>query len=297
MAAHLARARTMTHPSGVNQSLLWPAAPSPRVAGFFNWWTGRMFRSSFNAIRAAPGTRECLARLDALRGPAVVVMNHQSWWDPLTGLRLAALLTPARPVYGPMQLDQLRKFAILRRLGVFGLDPDRPGALDELVRYARWLFQTSPHACLWITPQGQFADPRLPVRIRPGVATVAARLGPVTDAVVSIAVEMPFWTDQRPEILVRATALPEPVEPPASTLAWTRAITGLMQDNAAALAALGTTRDAAVFECLTPDRGGRINPLYDLWLRLRGRSGRLDARDRGMAAARSQPAQGQEAPQ
>jgi hypothetical protein len=55
-----------------------------------------------------------------------------------------------------------------------------------------------------------------------------------------------------------------------------------MRENAEALAATAMSRDLSAFVPIFGGQVGRINPLYDLWLRLRGRSGTLDARDRGM---------------
>jgi 1-acyl-sn-glycerol-3-phosphate acyltransferase len=273
------------HPSGVNTSLIVPAEYSERVARVFLWWVRRMFRSSFAAVRVLGDTAAVLRRLDAERGPAIVVMNHQSWWDPLTGLLVSSLLTPSRRVVGPMQADQLRKFGIFRKLGVFGIEPDDPASLEEMIRYLGWSFAHDGRGVLWITPQGQFADPRVPVRIRPGVASAAARLlgGAWRGRVVSMAVEMPFWTDKRPELLLRFQVVECGEEPRPSTADWTRAITRAMRENAEALATGVMARDPTAFETIFGGAAGRINPLYDLWLRLRGRSGALDARDRGMA--------------
>ncbi len=272
------------HPSGVNTSLIVPAAYSERVARVFLWWVRRMFRSSFAAVRVQGETAAVLRGLDVQRGPAIVVMNHQSWWDPLTGLLVSSLLTPSRRVVGPMQADQLKKFGIFRKLGVFGIEPDNQASLEEMIRYLSWSFGHDPRGVLWITPQGQFADPRVPVRIRPGVASAAARLlsGAPPGRVVSMAVEMPFWTDKRPELLLRFQTVEcgEAAQP--STADWTRAITRSMRENAEALAAAAMSRDLSAFVPIFGGQVGRINPLYDLWLRLRGRSGALDARDRGM---------------
>ncbi|MCW5765972.1 MAG: lysophospholipid acyltransferase family protein [Phycisphaeraceae bacterium] len=252
---------------------IWPAAPSDRVIGAFGWWLRRMFRRSFAGVWAACGTATELRAADKHQGPAIVLMNHASWWDPLVGLMLARELTPRRRLLAPMELDQLKKFGFFRRLGVFGLDPDRSDALDAMVSYVRSRFEVDPRTAFWITPQGQFTDPRTPIRLRPGAASLAARSS--TDVrVVCVAVEYAFWTDQKPEVFLRFAAVPAPESP--TTAGWTRAMTHAMQANADALATLVTARDHAAFEPVLAARRGGVNPLYDAWLRLRGRSGRID---------------------
>ncbi len=264
-------------------SLIWPSAPSKHVSRFFHWWMPKMFQRSFNAVRIARGTEGVLTSLDAHAGPVIVVMNHQSWWDPLIAMFFSSRLTPSRQLLGPMELSQLRKFAFLRKLGVFGIEPDHPRSQPAMIDYLAREFAKSPKVSFWVTPQGQFADAREAIRIRPGVANVAARQEGVR--VVSLAVEMAFWLDKKPEVLCRACVVDAPAV--TSTSGWTRAITGAMQQNADALAGLVRARDESAFTVVASSgNGGGVNPLYDLWLRARGVSGRLVATDRDAARAR-----------
>jgi 1-acyl-sn-glycerol-3-phosphate acyltransferase len=269
--------------SELDPALIWPAAPSKHVARFFQWWLPKMFERSFHAVRLAHGTESTLSSLDAHDGPIVVVMNHQSWWDPLIAMHFSSRLTPSRQLLGPMELEQLKKFAFLRKLGVFGIDPDHPNSQATMIEYLSREFRANPKLSFWVTPQGQFVDSRETIRIRPGVANVAAKHQGIR--VVALAVEMPFWLDKRPEILCRLCDVPAPAAP--TTTGWTRAITGAMQANAEALATLVRARDEAAFSVLSGARGARVNPLYDLWLRLRGVSGRLVATDRSSTNPRA----------
>ncbi len=272
-----------------DENLIWPATPSARVAGAFNWWLARMVRKDFHRVLIARDesgepTQRHLAALEGHRGPAVVVMNHACWWDPLIGLYLARRLCPSRTILGPMELEQLRKFAFFRKLGVFGINPDDPRAFEQMLAYVRERFATDPTTMFWLTPQGQFTDPRVRVRIRPGAAAVAARAGDGSGTgvcrIVSVAVELAFWTDRRPEMLVRfASADAEP----GSTSTTTRIITSTMQANADALAARVIARDDGGFVALEESAGGGTNPLYDFWLRMTGRTGRIVGTDRGMS--------------
>ncbi len=265
-----------------NPDLLWPSATSPHVVRFFQWWMGKMFRKDFNTIRAIKGTTEILSDLDQHQGPVLVLMNHQCWWDPLIGMYIARHLTPARSMLAPMELAMLRKFPILRKLGVFGLNPDAPQSLEIMIDHVTQVFQKTPRTSFWITPQGQFADVRTPVRLRPGAAAVAARTPGVK--VVCLAVEMAFWLDRKPEILLRF----EPCEPPPAptTAGWNRVMTQSMQRNADELSKAVIARAEADFAPIARVHAGRavrVNPLYDLWLRLRGRSAELRATDREQA--------------
>lgn len=262
--------------------VLWPAAVSPRVRGAFSWWIGKMLRGSFHAVRVARGTGEALTRHDVRAGgpaprPLIVAMNHQSWWDPLVGMYLWRRLLPGRSLLGPMELRQLRTFAFMRRVALFGLDPDHPAALEQMLGYVGASFAREPTTVFWLTPQGAFADVRAPVRVRPGAAAVAARLGGLSGAgvdVVSVAVEYWFGLEKRPEVLVRCHPI---VCDRGTTIGWTRALNEGMGANAAALAGLVMARDGGAFEPLLGGGGARINPLYDLWLRVRGRSGAVRA--------------------
>jgi 1-acyl-sn-glycerol-3-phosphate acyltransferase len=264
-----------------------PARPNARFARVFHWWLAKMMRKNWHAIRLAPGggsaggepsARALLARLADEREPAIAVMNHASWWDPLVGLWLAETFLKGRQLMGPMEAEQLRKFKFFTKLGVFGLEPDDPRSLEEVRGYLGGVFAADPRTVLWITPQGQFADVRTPVRIRPGVAAIAAKCQ--VRRCVSVAIEYGFWTDKRPEIFLRLTEVQVPAA--ASTTAWIRAITPAMQANADALAELVKAREPGGFETVLGGEGAAINPLYDWWLRLRGQRAELRAKDRGM---------------
>ncbi|MCA3005423.1 MAG: lysophospholipid acyltransferase family protein [Planctomycetaceae bacterium] len=257
-------------------SILWPAAPSPVVKRFFGKWIARMLRSDFAAVRTHADTADHLRALERRTTPAVVLMNHASWWDPLLGMHLAANLCPSRELIAPMEMAMLRKFAFFRKLGVFGIEPDHPQAPQALNAYVLETFRTRPGSSFWLTPQGTFADVRTPIRLRPGAASVAASVHAAFGSVdvLCIAAELVFWTDRKPEALFRIAPCPCPR--PDSTLAWLRAMTATMQSNADALAAAAVARDPAAFSPLLGGAAARVNPLYDLWLRLTGRSGALE---------------------
>jgi len=264
-----------------------PDAPSPPIIRFFAVWIARMLRKDFHAVLAGRGTAEMLASFNSDTRPLIVLMNHSSWWDPLIGLYLARTLLPARPVLGPMEAEQLAKFSFFRKLGIFGIDPDHPEAMNTLVNHAATTFAKRPATAFWLTPQGEFTDVRTPVRLRPGAAAVAARLDaqhPLGCRCVVIASELVFWTDRRPELLLNLRAIDDDAGRRASTLGWTRAMTQTMQAAADDLATHARARDSSAFDVLLGSGDGRINWLYNLWLKCTGRSATLTAKKRTVAA-------------
>jgi len=107
--------------------------------------------------------------------------------------------------------------------------------------------------------------------VRPGAAAMAAALK--VDRAVALSVEYGFWVDQKPEVFVRA----EPIDcSEGGTLAWHKRIVTAMRANQSALAELVRARNTAAFEPFAPSFRPKVsgtNPVYDLWLRLTGRSG------------------------
>ena len=250
---------------------LIPAAPSPRVRAVFTGMVASMTRRKFHAVRVARGSREILAEVDGGSRPALVVMNHSSWWDPIVALLAWRACFPSRAPYGPIDRDELKRFAIFRKVGLFGVDPDDPAMLDAMKAYVAERSRAEPRLALVVTPQGKFADVREEIVPRPGAAAVAAALGP--DRAVSIAVEYAFWVDQKPEIFLRA----QPIScEGGGTLAWQRRISTAMNENQRALAALVRARESGAFEPLSRQFAPKVsgtNPVYDLWLKITGRGG------------------------
>jgi len=257
---------------------LIPAKRSTRFFAGFAWYARRLLKTQFNAVRLTPGARDALASLDDHKGPALVALSHASWWDPILCVVLARTLHPSRTPYGPIDAHELRKFVFMRRLGLFGLDPDDPSSLDAMRTYLDVVFEQESRPTVWITPQGRFTDPREPIRLRPGAATVAS--GAPGLRAVTLSAEYTFWEARKPELLVHASA--SPVQP-GSTSTTHRALERSMQRCADELAELSIARDASAFVTLF-ERAGAVNPAYDLFLRLRGKSARIDARRRAESA-------------
>lgn len=246
--------------------------PSPLVSRWFTRYAARMLRRQFASVRLTPGGREVLEDAARSEGPLILAMNHASWWDPIVGAALMGRFFADRPALTPMADTELRRFRFMRRLGMFGIDQTRRDALRRLTSYALDRFETEPRSVLCITPQGAFTDVRTPIRARPGAAAVAARAPGVRVLLVSC--EYTFWQERRPEIFIRAVGAARPAA--GSTGAWRRSIERDMEDNRTALAAAVIARDGSAFEPLLTGKGSHVHPVYDLLLRLRGRSARID---------------------
>ena len=255
-----------------HDDLIVPAKWSARFIGWFYWYVRRLFAKKFHAVRLESSSVGVAQSLDDSSSPLLIVMNHSSWWDALVFVYFRGAFCPTRTVRGPMDRLQLKRFAMFRRLGVFGIDPDNPQSLPAMVRYLQGEINKDPRLMIVLTPQGMFTDVRTPVEIRPGAAVLAAKIRGVR--VVAAAVEYGFWTDARPELFLRIQDVQTPVDP--TTAGWQRAISLAMQCNANELAARVIARDADAFDVLIGGATAKIHPIYDLWLRITGRKIAID---------------------
>jgi len=264
----------------MNQPRYIPPNESPRFAAWFEGWCRRnMIGKKFHALRVDREGAALLRSLAAEPGPLIIASNHVAWWDPLVMLTMQRVFFPDRSLRAPMDAAQLERFRIFRRLGIFGIDPDDPASLERMGAEVSRYFSETTRPTFWITPQGTFADVRAPIVVRPGVSKLAASTPGVR--VLALAVEYPFWTDPKPEILVTARCVDTPAHPDRTT-AWQRAISAAMEANAARLSGLAIARNERDFESVVSREGRQGGYFYNLWLRLRGKGG-------GIAAHRTDP--------
>ena len=249
--------------SGIEIADRW----SPRFAAFFGWYAGRQLAGRFHAVRLARGSVAELAALRETDGPALVALSHASWWDPMVAVWLHRRFFPNRGNVTPMDARELARFRFLTRLGIFGIDPDDPASLPAMVRHVEARLSSMPRGTFVVTPQGRFTDVREPVALRPGAASVLAGVRGMQ--AWCVAVEYAFWVDARPEIFIRVQRVPAPAE--SRRAAWQVALQSAMQDNADALAHAVRSRQAERFDGVLGGEA-RVHPVYDLWLRVRGRS-------------------------
>lgn len=225
---------------------------------YLRWYFARNFR----AVRI---TRAGMPADPAGR-PLIICSNHPGWWDPAMFILLMSTLLPHRIGFGPMDAAALNRYGVLRKMGVFGIDPDtRKGAAAFLDSGLRIL--SDPRSVLFVTAEGTFTDPRSrPVRLRAGIAHLARR---VPQAVIlPLALEYPFWNERRPEALAH---FGPPIQIPAgeatagrSVAAWTAALEDSLTQAIDSLAAASITRNPALFQELLRGTAG-VGGVYDLW--------------------------------
>jgi 1-acyl-sn-glycerol-3-phosphate acyltransferase len=232
------------------------------------------FRRHFRAVSA-----QCAERLAKADGPVIVYANHSSWWDPMVSVLLAECLLPGRKHYAPMDAEALKKYPILRRLGIFPVEMSSARGAAQFLRTSQAILAAG--GVLWITPQGRFEDAREELRFKPGLGALAVRVPEVT--LVPLAIEYTFWDERLPETLLRVG---EPVRVAAgassemATEQMEQALAVVMRE----LKSAAMARDPKAFTSLLS--GGRgTGGLYGVVRKLRGwitrKSLGLDHTERG----------------
>jgi len=233
-------------------------AISPMTMRFFGLIVRRYFRRHFRSVMA-----QQVERLESVSGPVVVYLNHSSWWDPMLSMLLAQVLLPRRKHYGAMDAEALKRYPILRKVGVFPVEMASPRGAVEFLRVAEAILRDD--GVLWLTPQGRFADAREPLQFKGGLAALARRVPGVT--FLPLAVEYTFWDERLPEALAR---FGEGVglDASGSAEAITRRLEGALKTEMDELKHASCARDAGKFRVLLA--GGRgTGGFYGLVRRLK----------------------------
>ncbi len=235
-----------------------PAISSPLLA-LFRHIVRRYFRSHFHSVRLSGAHH-----LSSVSGPLILYANHSSWWDPMIAYLLAAELLPHRKHYAPMDAAALTRYGVLRRLGVFPVEMRTPRGAAQFLRTGRSILRSG--AVLWVTPQGQFADPReRPLLFKPGLAALAARLSECT--LVPLAIEYTFWNERLPEALL-LMGDPIYVRGESADSLEPRLIAAL-EGSMEALKRMAVARDTAPFERTLSFRAAGTGGIYAIAQRLR----------------------------
>lgn len=238
---------------------------SPPLVRLFTRYSRGYVRRHFHSVRLLK-SHALLSDFAAL--PAVVFLNHASWWDPLLCLLLAQEFFPSRGAFGPIDARALQRYPFLAKIGFFPVENDSARGAANFLRSAEAILGSNERM-LWVTPQGRFTDARArPITIQRGVAHLAARVAPAV--FVPLALEYTFWEERTPEILIAfgAPLFTQNHRDSCGADDWTSAIEQALTDAQDALAAAAQRRDAAEWEPIFAGRSG-TTPLYDLWRRAR----------------------------
>lgn len=214
---------------------------SPAVLRFFRLIVRRYFRRHFRSVMAQGADH-----LRSVSGPLIVYGNHSSWWDPMLIVLLGHLLLPGRQHYAPIDAEALKRYPILKRLGIFPVELNSPRGAANFLRTASAILQAN--GVLWLTPQGRFVDPRVrPLGFKPGLAALALRQPQVP--LIPLAVEYTFWDERLPETLLHAGA-PLHINPQRNTADTTTALETALETCMNALQQSAISRDPTHFQIL-----------------------------------------------
>jgi 1-acyl-sn-glycerol-3-phosphate acyltransferase len=241
-----------------------PSALPPRSDWWFNFIRDRVaagyLRKHCHALRLAKGS----APLPADDAPFLVAMNHPSWWDPLIAFVMSGQLR-GYAHYGVIDADMLKKYAMLKRAGIFGIDTKSLAGAAEFLRAGQAILERPRHA-LWVTAQGEFVDVRQrPLALRSGVGHLASRMA--SGWVLPMAMEIGFWNERTPEALVRfGPAIP--VQPNRTARQMSAEIEAALTATLDELSRDAMSRDAGRFTTIISGRVG-VGGVYDWWRRLK----------------------------
>lgn len=237
--------------------------PSPFLLRWFRRYVRRFLRKNFHRVRLLGTPPEAPAD----GAPLVVFMNHPSWWDPMVGLFLAETYFPERDHYAPIDRAALERYGVLKKMGFFGIEAGRPRGAKQFLDGAAEILGQSETA-LWLTPQGQFVDPRQrPIAFKPGLAHLATQL-PAGRA-IPLAIEYPFWDERSPELLV-TFGTPLEISETGEPAEWQQRLEDALAGAQDRLADSAMARDPSAFTELLGGKAG-VGGFYDLWRSTRAR--------------------------
>jgi 1-acyl-sn-glycerol-3-phosphate acyltransferase len=204
----------------------------------------------------------------SINGPVVVYLNHASWWDPLVCLLLANRFTVNRDNHAPIDANALSHFRFFRKLGFFGVEKDsRRGVIQFLENSAAILRHSK--SVLWVTPQGEFVDPRVrPVSLKGAIGQLPA-LNPDLQF-FPLALDYFFTGVRLPSVAAR---FGEPIAvsdfPFLDRHEWTPKLAGALEASQDALAEEIISRRISNSAPLLAGRRG-TGGIYGFWQSLRG---------------------------
>ena len=254
-----------------------PPVISRPLFAFFSHYFIHYLRRHFNAVRIDRQTPA-----PVLSGPTLLYMNHPSWWDPLVAAAIATRFYADFRHFAPIDAQALERYRFMVKIGFFGIQRNTRRGTVEFLQTSHAILREQ-NAVLWLTPQGDFTDPRnTDTPLRPGIGHLAANIHPLT--LIPVAIEYAFWQERLPEAFIRfgtpllTTARQDRLNPsigPTTAAQWISHLAEALRGQQAALAQNVITRDPARFTTILSGRSG-VGGIYDLARRMNAwRKGRV----------------------
>jgi 1-acyl-sn-glycerol-3-phosphate acyltransferase len=230
---------------------------------FFRSIVRSYFRRHFRAVQVQHFEKLASAK----EGPLIVYGNHSSWWDPMLITLLASVYLPHRRHYAPMADEQLVRYPILRKIGIFPVAMRSSRGAAEFLSTAQAILNSG--GVLWITPQARFADVReRPLRFKAGLAMLALRVPGVQ--LLPLAAEYTFWDERLPETLGR---FGDPLRVPgdATVESATAQLEAALEQSMDELREAAKTRDFRQFATVLSGRRGTggfygVRQMFGSWV-------------------------------
>ncbi len=153
-----------------------PARHSRQFLRVFGWYACRLLRKRFASVRIADDTDEVLRSVADSDQPVIVAMNHPSWWDPIIGVTIKHIFMRQRFAISPIDMAMYKRFGFMKRLGLFGIDPDHPETSSAMLDYIHSCASTHPDFALFITPKASSVIPEHPLSFAPASRRLLSRL-------------------------------------------------------------------------------------------------------------------------
>lgn len=246
-----------------NEALNAVARRSEVALAFFGYVFERTLKRDFHALRILKAGN--LPKVASTR--IVVYANHPSWWDGVLYVVLARRLFGQFKAFSPIDAKMLEKYAVLARLGAFGVAQNSSQGAADFIETSRTVLRDSG-SMMFVAAQGRFADVReRPLQLSPGLAHLAD-LSP--DVVfLPLAVETTFWIEKQPELLISfgqpisASSIVDLAKPQRLAILEER-----LDHTMNGLRGGSIARDYSLFDTLIEGES-QINAVYDAWRRLR----------------------------
>lgn len=161
----------------------------------FCWYSRGLVRKQFQSMGFS-GTENLTSIPD--HHSTIVFANHPSWWDPIVAMMCQTHYMGRRTLFAPIDADQLENYAVLKKMGFYGVRLQSFAGAQQFLETSRELLKR-PTTSIWITPEGQFCDVRDHQQsLQPGLAHLVSKIRHTT--VIPLALEYCFWDDSRPHI-------------------------------------------------------------------------------------------------